>query len=231
MAATQLQNAAEASKDLLAKRKQKREALMNSWEKSIGSSKSILSSSIFTESKRLLHCLDAMMYKEFGDDYGRYVDDFFIVCDDKVKVKKLIRKAERLLKEKLQLTLHPTKKYCQPVKRGCKFLGSMVYVDRIYVGNGTVSNFYEAIKMYNSKEDSVENICDFYRTLNSYLGFFSHCNSFDIIKRCLNKIDVKWFKYFEICSEKLTEEDIKREKKNKVSIKFKYPYRILNRYI
>ena len=179
----------------------------------------------------LLHCLDAMMYKEFGDDYGRYVDDFFIVCDDKEKVKKLIGEAERLLKEKLQLTLHPTKKYCQPVKRGCKFLGSMVYADRIYVGNETVSNFYKAIKTYNGKEDCVENICDFYKTLNSYLGFFSHCNSFDIIKRCLNKIDVKWFKYFEICSEKLTEEDIKREKKNKVSIKFKDPYRILNRYI
>ena len=57
MAATQLQNTTEASKDLLAKRKQKREALMNSWEKSIGSSKSILSSSIFTESKRLLHAI------------------------------------------------------------------------------------------------------------------------------------------------------------------------------
>ena len=175
---------------------------------------------------------DKFMYKEFGDDYGRYVDDFFIVSDDKNKVLRLIPKMEKYLKNHLNLTLHKDKRYTQPVSHGCKFIGSEVIDNRIYVGNGTVSNMTNTVlkvnKYFNSNE--TDHITYVHKCLNSYLGFLSYCDAYDILKeKLLSKIDVSWYELFEIDETKITEKEKRNGKKNKVALRFKNQYKILNK--
>lgn len=64
--------------------------------------------------------------------YGRYVDDFIIVHNDKEYLKSLIPKIRDYLKSKLKLELHPKKIYLQHYSRGVKFLGAVIKPRRIY---------------------------------------------------------------------------------------------------
>lgn len=45
--------------------------------------------------------------------YGRYVDDFVIIHDDKDYLKELTKKINHYLEHNLKLTLHPKKIYLQ----------------------------------------------------------------------------------------------------------------------
>lgn len=61
--------------------------------------------------------------------YGRYVDDFYIVVPMEKKEVLLadIIIIEKFLQRKLDLTLHPKKRYFQDVNKGIDFVGAVVY--------------------------------------------------------------------------------------------------------
>lgn len=178
-----------------------------------------------------LDCFDKFMYSIFGDDYGRYVDDFYIVSENKEKVLHLIPKMEKFLKNHLKLTLHKDKRYIQPVRHGCKFIGSVVKEGRIYVGNGTVSNMTNTGRKINKylSPNKVENIAYVHKCLNSYLGFLSYCNAFDIMLKMIKKISNSWLQYFDIEELEVTKEEKRNGKCNKVALRFKDKYKILNK--
>jgi len=142
-----------------------------------------------------LHGMDAQLNKEFGGMYGRYVDDFYILSQDKSALLGTIPKIRTYLKEKLGLTLHPDKVYLQPVRHGVKFTGSVTDGRKIYIGNGTVNNMFNKIKRYNAIEDKETMINDFATVLNSYLGFLSHSQSYAIRRKAMQRIDKKWWQY------------------------------------
>jgi len=58
--------------------------------------------------------------------YGRYVDDFVIVHEDKEFLKELIPKLSTFMSSHLKLTLHPRKIYLQKHDKGVKFLGVVI---------------------------------------------------------------------------------------------------------
>jgi len=64
--------------------------------------------------------------------YGRYVDDFVIINNDKEFLKSLIPKIRSFLQNELQLELHPKKIYLQHFSKGVKFLGVVIKPHRIY---------------------------------------------------------------------------------------------------
>lgn len=55
--------------------------------------------------------------------YGRYVDDFIVVHEDKAFLKSLIPQIEQFLQEELELEVHPRKRYLQHYRQGVPFLG------------------------------------------------------------------------------------------------------------
>jgi hypothetical protein len=97
--------------------------------------------------------------------YGRYVDDFVIVHNDKEYLKSLIPNIHDFLLSTLQLTLHPRKIYLQPYQKGVKFWNKF-------------------IKENNNKLSRVD-LKLFLSSINSYLGIMKHYETYKLRKKML----------------------------------------------
>lgn len=140
-------------------------------------------------------------YKQGCKYYGRYVDDFCVVHNDKEFLKGLIPKIKTYLKENFSLELHPNKIYLQHYSKGVKFLGAVIKPHRIYIANRTKGNFYNAIQKQNKiardHKPSKEEQQAFLSSMNSYLGIMKHYKSYNLRKKMLFKnLSVWWWNYF-----------------------------------
>lgn len=133
--------------------------------------------------------------------YGRYVDDFVIVHNNKEYLKYLISMINEYLKQNCSLELHPRKIYLQHFSKGVKFLGAVIKPHRIYLSNRTKGNFYNAIsyqnKVISNNAPIPINLLAFQSSINSYLGIMKHYKSYNLRKKItLKKINSKWWDYF-----------------------------------
>lgn len=158
-----------------------------------------LSSQVFANF--YMNVFDQFVKNELGVRYyGRYVDDFVIVHQDKEYLKALIPQLQNYLLTNLQLNLHPDKIYLQHYSKGVKFLGAVIKPNRIYIANRTKSNFYIAIERQNKiirdHKPSKEELAAFLSSMNSYLGIMSHYKTYKIRKRMLLKnLSGWWWNY------------------------------------
>lgn len=131
--------------------------------------------------------------------HGRYVDDFFLLHQDKKRLLEVIPKIRAYLKG-IGVTLHPRKIELQSVYKGIKFTGMVVKKDRIYPSNRMVANFENLIHHMNTLPDdyTVEQLEHYVCSTNSYLGLMRHTNSYDIRKRIMLKMDRKFYKHLYI---------------------------------
>ena len=143
------------------------------------------------------------LMEECGGKYVRFVDDFVIVCPTKEDILKIHKLSETFLQQKLHVTLHKDKVYIQHYTKGVSFIGHVIKPHRIYLSNTTVNHFEEALKKLNqyckciSKYEYLTNeqelILDKYlRSINSFLGFLVHTNSYKIRKRLFEKYSNIW---------------------------------------
>ena len=133
--------------------------------------------------------------------YGRYVDDFILIHQDKNYLKSLIPTMTQYLSEYLKLKLHPNKIYLQHFTKGVKYLGTIILPHRIYIGNRTKGNFYAAIQQQNelirTRKPDKEELTYFASLVNSYLGIFKHYRTYNIRKKLIKKeISAWWWNYF-----------------------------------
>lgn len=128
--------------------------------------------------------------------HGRYVDDFYLIHRDKQVLLDAIPKIRAYLMD-MGITLHPRKIILQNCSRGIKFTGMVVKNDRIYPGNRTVGNFENLIHKMNELPDhyTIEQLEHYVCSVNSYLGYMRHCNSYDIRKRILLKMDARFYRH------------------------------------
>lgn len=127
--------------------------------------------------------LDRYIFYELGyKNYGRYVDDFFIMVSEKEyeKLKMDIPRIEYFLKSELGLTLHARKRYCQEVKKGMSFLGARVYPHCLYPSDRLQKRFDHAAKelMYGYKNTE---------SIISYLGIMLHLDSKNLEQKIFEK--------------------------------------------
>jgi RNA-directed DNA polymerase len=132
--------------------------------------------------------------------YGRYVDDFVIVHQDKAYLNSLIPLIKNTLQERLGLTLHPNKIYLQHYTKGVEFLGSVIKPHRIYIANRTKGNFYTAIAKQNAlvkeHKPSKQQKASFLSCMNSYLGLMKHRNTYKLRKKMLfTKLSSWWWNH------------------------------------
>ncbi len=130
--------------------------------------------------------------------YGRYVDDFIIVHEDKDYLKALIPVIKARLQDHLQLTLHPNKIYLQHYSKGVQFLGAIIKPHRIYIAKRTQGNFYEAIAKQNTQvlaqKPGKDQQAAFLSRMNSYLGILKHYKTHKLRKRLLFKnLSARWW--------------------------------------
>lgn len=130
--------------------------------------------------------------------YGRYVDDFILVHEDKALLKSLIPQMERFLQEELELELHPRKQYLQHYRKGIPFLGVILKPHCIYAGRRIKGNFYDAITKHNAvvkdHKPTIDEQMAFLCSINSYLGILSHYQTYHLRKGMLKKhLSIWWW--------------------------------------
>ena len=148
-----------------------------------------------------LNDLDNFVKKELKiKHYGRYVDDMIFFHYDK----KYLASIVPILQEQVAdvgLRLHPNKMVLKSIDDGISFLGQIIKPHRCYIGNRTKNNFYHAIQEINKvmavvPQFSWQQLCDIRATVNSYLGYMQHANSFKLRKAILSKLIRRFYDFF-----------------------------------
>ena len=116
--------------------------------------------------------------------YGRYVDDFVIIHQDKEYLKSLVHIIRKYLSEQLQLTLHPNKIYLQHYSKWVKFLGAYIKPWRKYIHRRTIGNFQKKMNCLSDYWDGKKELS----IVNSYLWILRHGENFKIRKKILTSL-------------------------------------------
>ena len=131
--------------------------------------------------------------------HGRYVDDFFLIHQDKQVLLASVPKIRKYLAN-IGVTLHPRKIELQSVYKGIKFTGMVVKRNRIYASNRMVSNFKQLVHHMNTLPDNytIEDLQHYVCSINSYLGLMKHCDSYDIRKSIMLEMDLRFYQHIYI---------------------------------
>ena len=156
---------------------------------------------------------DHWVKKELGIRYyGRYVDDFVLIHENKDYLQSMIPKLSAFLLSNLKLTLHPDKIYLQHYSKGVNYLGAVIRPHKTYIANRTKGNFYNAIEKQNkiARDHSPRGIKRsiqrgkptkeeqqaFQSSMNSYLGIMKHYKSYKLRKDMIFKnLSGWWWNY------------------------------------
>ena len=127
--------------------------------------------------------------------HGRYVDDFYLVHTDKRVLLDAIPRIRSYL-AKMGVTLHPRKIMLQSTWKGIKFTGMVVKQGRIYPSNRMVGNFENLVHHMNTLPEryTIEQLEHYVCSINSYLGLMRHCDSYDIRRRVMLKMDRRFYR-------------------------------------
>jgi len=103
--------------------------------------------------------------------YIRYADDFVILSEDKSELHNLIPKIRDFFQDTLRLELHPDKVFIKTLASGVDFLGWVHFPDNRVLRTATKRRMIKRI------QDNLNP-----QTLNSYLGFLKHGNTYKLRK-------------------------------------------------
>lgn len=147
--------------------------------------------------------------------YTRSVDDFVIICDDRIFLRHAIRQIADFTSAQLGLECHRDKIYFQPVSHGVKFLGMYVYAYRKYTINRTIGRFIDKVNLCISecKTGITEIRAEYWSNVfNSYFGFLVQGNEYRKRTEIFKMLPHAWYIYFNIAN------------RRKVTIKRRYRY-------
>lgn len=135
---------------------------------------------------------DNYVKRELGiKHYGRYVDDFFLVHEDKEVLKAAIPEMRKYLWDTLGITLHPKKISLQHYTNGVEFLGAVVKPSRIYIQNRAKRKFAAEVFYWENNLGDNRAPPDTLRTMrasiNSYLGLMQHFCTLNIKRKILSR--------------------------------------------
>ncbi|MCX6705965.1 MAG: reverse transcriptase/maturase family protein, partial [Candidatus Woesebacteria bacterium] len=107
--------------------------------------------------------------------YLRYADDFVILSEDKNYLEGLIIKISNFLESNLKLSLHGDKVIIDKYTRGIDFLGYVVLPYAILPRTRTKKRMFRKLK-------EKVNLSNFDQSLQSYLGYLNHANSYGLAR-------------------------------------------------
>lgn len=139
--------------------------------------------------------------------------------EDKNYLKYCLNKIQNKLENDFHLNLHPNKIQFATALQGFYFLGQYIKPWRRYVARRPKNSAYKTMKEINNKEDLNKNLS----SINSYLGLFKHCQSFNLRKKMIGLINPDVLENLEIKPD-LTKVIIKKEVKDKLQNKLKIKY-------
>ncbi|MBF8249644.1 MAG: RNA-directed polymerase [Candidatus Levybacteria bacterium] len=122
-----------------------------------------------------------MKHKLKAKYYIRYADDFMFLSKNKESLQENIDKLRQFLNNKLQLELHPNKIILRKLEWGIDFLGYVVLPYYIVPRTKTKRRIFKKLK----EKVVLEN---FNQSMQSYLGYLGHANSFEITQELKNQV-------------------------------------------
>lgn len=141
-----------------------------------------------------MNVFDQFVKKELKfKHYGRYVDDSYIVCRDKDRLRECIPIISKFLKDKLDLSLQFGKTKIVNAKNGVNFCGAFVKPYRTYVSNKSLKRMNKKLSMHNPS-----NTENYEVMVQSYLGMLSHYKSFKIRYNVIAKANKLLCKVYEV---------------------------------
>lgn len=119
-----------------------------------------------------------------GGGYGRYADDFVVICQDKKVLLSVLEEGRVFLKDRLRLTLHPRKISLQRVEKGVRFTGTLVRPNRTLPNMRTVEYLYGVIEEFGMIENPTrEELKRYANRTNSLLGLLVHRDTYNIRRK------------------------------------------------
>jgi hypothetical protein len=129
--------------------------------------------------------------------YIRYVDDIFIVHEDKNQLRAIIPLIKEYVETNLNLTVHPKKTYLQHYQKGAEFLGVYIKPYRCYVSRRIKGNLWQAIRDINILlEEKEVNTSAILSKINSYFGLLKHSNTYKLKRKALVDLSPKMWSFF-----------------------------------
>lgn len=120
--------------------------------------------------------------------YVRYLDDFIILCNNKIYSKYLKDRIEIFLNKELLLLYNPKSRY-YPSKLGIDFCGYRIFEKYKLIRNRCKKNILRKIRLWNklfmlNKLDKKRKLLSY----NSYLGYIKHASSYNF-RTYMNEYD------------------------------------------
>lgn len=115
--------------------------------------------------------------------YLRYADDFILLSEDKQSLERSVVTISNFLKSNLKLELHPKKIILRKLSWGIDFLGYIVLPHYILPRTKTKRRLFEKLKLK-------VNDPNFNQSFQSYLGYLSHANSYQIEQQLKNSFSI-----------------------------------------
>lgn len=109
--------------------------------------------------------------------YGRYVDDAFIICEDKKRILEAIPKIEKFLNNVLHIELQKGKTKINKASYGVEFLGAFVKPFRTYVSNQCLRRIKKTL--FVKHKDEQQRV----HSKISKIGYLSQYKSYNIRKK------------------------------------------------
>lgn len=108
--------------------------------------------------------------------YLRYVDDFLILDSNRENLCQYINILKQFLFNNLNLELHPNKITISKLSCGIDFLGYIILPHYVVPRTKTVRRMFKKIQEKKGSDN-------FNQSLQSYLGYLSHANTFNLTQR------------------------------------------------
>lgn len=118
--------------------------------------------------------------------WQRYVDDLVLLSSSKDVLVGAAAAIQEFLTTKLALSLNPRKTSIQPVSAGIDHLGYFIKPDHVLVRQRVVNHFRQScLEQLDQKNHSPKKLV---ATVNSFLGYFNHANSYRLRRAGIQKI-------------------------------------------
>ncbi len=141
--------------------------------------------------------------KDAGARIEQFVDDISCVSPTREFCIRFRKESERILRDRLGLTMHPDKFHLQEAGKGVKFVGTVIKPGRRYISNRTLGGLCDRLRETEGLcrrivagrygADELLLLRHLVSGINSYLGFMVHTASYRMRRRVFSKTcDAFW---------------------------------------
>lgn len=121
--------------------------------------------------------------------YVRYADDFLLLSENKKNLESFVNPIRNFLEQNLQLKLHPQKIIFRKFSWGIDFLGYIVLPYVVLPRTKTKRRLFKKIKgKISDLKNGYISERSFNQSLQSYLGYLGHANSYKLAQELKNQI-------------------------------------------